>query len=70
MNNRLFHDICISDFSFIISGHGHYKVIYTSPKTRKTRETVTSNMPLIDRTKNSESPKRIDLIHLKSLCKK
>jgi len=57
------------DFSFLPAGHGHYKVIYQSPITGKTWETVTSNMPLIDATKNSDNPKRKDLETLKRLCK-
>lgn len=61
--------IQISDFTFIFNGHGHYKVIYCSPVTGKEFSTVTSNMPLIDLTKNSESPKRKDLERLKYVCK-
>lgn len=58
-----------SDFRFEFSGHGHYKVTYTSPATFKEYKTVVSFMPLIDATKNSEEPKVKDLIHLKQLCK-
>ena len=61
--------ISISDFSFSFAGYGHYKVVYTSPVTRKQWEAVTSNMPLIDATKNSDSPKRCDLEALKFLVK-
>jgi hypothetical protein len=59
----------ITDFQFIFSGHGHYKVIYTSPKTGKRWGKVTNNMPLIDLTKNEENPKRKDLEILKFICK-
>lgn len=58
-----------SDFQFFKSGHGHYKVIYTSPATGKTSAKVTDNMPLIDATKNEETPKRKDLETLKFICK-
>ena len=61
--------IDISDFQFQFSGYGHYKVTYTSPLTFKSWEKVTSNMPLIDATKNAENPKRCDLEDLKRLCK-
>lgn len=59
----------LSHFAFQFAGHGHYKVTYTSPKTGKTWTVKTSNMPLIDATKNSEAPKRKDLNQLKSVCK-
>ena len=61
--------ITIGDFKFMSSGYGHYKVTYRSPNTGKTWTKVTSNMPLIDETKNAESPKRVDLERLKRLCK-
>ena len=58
-----------SDFQFTFSGYGHYKVKYTSPATGNTWETVTTNMPLIDATKNADEPKQVDLNRLKSTCK-
>lgn len=61
--------ISISDFKFEIHGYGHYRVIYTSPVTGKQWTAVTSNMPLIDLTKNEEYPKIKHLNHLKMLCK-
>ena len=61
--------ISLNDFTFKFAGHGHYEVTYTSPKTRKKFTTTTSNMPLIDATKNSDSPKIKDLNELKKLCK-
>ena len=61
--------ISISDFTFNFSGKGHYKVTYTSPITSKKWSRTTSDMPLIDATKNSESPKIKDLNSLKYLCK-
>jgi hypothetical protein len=61
--------IQLSDFDFMPSGHGHYKVTFTSPLTGKKWSTITANMPLIDLTKNAESPKQKDLNKLKSICK-
>jgi len=58
----------ITDFQFQFSGYGHYKVFYTSP-TNSTWVTTTSNMPLIDATKNEDNPKQKDLEQLKRLCK-
>jgi hypothetical protein len=61
--------ISISDFSFMFSGYGHYKVTYYSPVTGKKWSSVTSNMPLIDATKNAEEPKIKDLQTLKRIAK-
>ena len=61
--------ISISDFRFERSGYGHYIVSYTSPVTGVQWTKVTSNMPLIDATKNAEQPKVKDLNELKSYCK-
>ena len=61
--------IKISDFNFCPAGYGHYKVTYQSPVTLKTFTVTTSNMPLIDVTKNSDNPKVSDLNTLKSICK-
>jgi len=58
-----------SDFQFIRSSNGHYQVTYQSPATNKKWTKVTSNMPLIDATKNEENPKRKDLEMLKFICK-
>jgi hypothetical protein len=59
----------ITDFKFTYVSYGHYRVTYTSPKTNKQWSTVTNNMPLVDATKNSESPKVRDLNELKYICK-
>ena len=59
----------ITDFQFIFTGRGHYKVTYTSPVTFKKWAATTSNMPLIDATKGAEYPKRTELNRLKALCK-
>ena len=61
--------ISISDFSFLPSGYGHYRVTYTSPITGKQWTNVTNDMPLIDATKNADEPKRKDLEELKYLVK-
>lgn len=59
----------LSDFTFRFAGHGHYKVTYTSPVTRKEFSAITCNMPLIDATKNADEPKIKDLKELKQVCK-
>jgi hypothetical protein len=59
----------INNFSFQIIGYGHYAVTYTSPKTGKSWKKTTSNMPLIDDTKNSDNPTQRSLNELKSLVK-
>ena len=61
--------IQLSDFNFQFAGYGHYKVTYTSPNTGKQWTVTTNNMPLIDDTKNSDTPKIKDLNKLKSICK-
>lgn len=61
--------IKITDFSFLPSGYGHYRVTYTSPLTGKSWTTVTNDMPLIDATKNADEPKQTDLNRLKRMCK-
>lgn len=61
--------ISITDFTFQFAGYGHYKVTYTSPVTYEKFTKTTSNMPLIDATKNSDSPKVCDLNQLKRICK-
>lgn len=62
--------IGIGDFSFTPSGYGHYKVTYRSPITGKKWSAVTSDMPLVDATKNASEPKRRDLEALKRICKR
>lgn len=59
----------LSDFTFRFSGHGHYKVTYTSPVTGKEWTALVSDMTRIDDTKNADNPKRMDLDSLKRLCK-
>lgn len=61
--------IKISDFKFHPSGYGRYIVTYTSPRTNKQWYCNTSDMPLIDETKNADNPKSKNLNILKRLCK-
>jgi hypothetical protein len=61
--------ITITDFNFEFTGYGHYKVTYTSPVTGKQWKTTTTNMQLIDDTKNSDMSKVKDLNQLKAICK-
>jgi hypothetical protein len=63
------HQISLSDFNFEFAGHGHYKVTYTSNITGKSWSRTSSDMPLIDATKNSDAPKIKDLHILKRFCK-
>lgn len=58
-----------SDFSFMPSGYGHYRVTYRSPVTFKEWTTMINNVYLIDLTKNAEEPKRKDLEELKRIVK-
>ena len=58
-----------TDFQFLHSGNGHYKVTYTSPTTGKSWSKILDNMSLIDATKNEDKPKRQDLEILKFICK-
>jgi len=52
----------LSDFRFMPSGHGHYSVTYTSPLTLKSWVGETCDMPLIDKTKGEDEPKKKDLL--------
>ena len=61
--------IYLSDFRFTQVSYGRYKVTYTSPYTGKEFTFQTTDMPLIDATKNNDSPKKCDLNILKKLCK-
>jgi len=61
--------ISILDFTFLPSGYGHYKVTYTSPVTGKKWIKTINDMPLIDTTKNADTPKLKDLKRLKYACK-
>ena len=58
-----------SDFTFMPSGFGHYKVTYESPVTRKRWTVTTSNMYLIDAIYHNDEPKKTDLNRLKWECK-
>jgi hypothetical protein len=58
----------ISNFTFQVAGHGHYKVTYTSNSGKSFTRTI-SDMQLIDATKNADQPKAKDLNELKRICK-
>ena len=58
-----------SDFTFLTSGFGQYKVTYTSPATGKKWTKIVTDMELIDATKNSDNPKIKDLNILKNRAK-
>lgn len=60
--------LCHSTFVFV--GSGQYRVTYTSPNTGKSWAATITDMTLIDKTKNSECPKRTDLERLKKAIKK
>jgi hypothetical protein len=57
------------NFNFQFSGHGHYKVSYTSPNTGKNWTKTINDMTLIDATKNEDYPKQMDLKRLKKIIK-
>jgi hypothetical protein len=61
--------ISLSDFNFSPAGHGHYKITYTSPVTGKQWKITTSDMQLVDDTKNEDQPKVKDLERLKRVVK-
>lgn len=63
-------NIKLTDFTFNFIGHGHYKVIYESPKTGKTWTNIITDMTIIDATKNADNLKIKDLKDLKRICKR
>lgn len=60
--------LSISNFRFTPQGYGHYEVIYTTATGRE-YGCITTDMPLIDATKNSDDPKQTDLKQLARLCR-
>lgn len=62
--------IRISDFKFRLVSYGRYEVTYTSPVTGKKFRNQTTDMMLIDETKNEDDPKIVNLNILKRLCKR
>jgi hypothetical protein len=66
-NNNI--KISIRDFNFEFAGYGHYKVIYTSPKSGKSWIKTITNMQIIDATKNADEPTQKDLNQLKYFVK-
>lgn len=65
MKNR----ISITDFTFKFKSYGRYFIAYQSPITGETWCNFTTDMPLIDATKNCDYPKIMHLNKLKKLCK-
>lgn len=61
--------ISTSDFSFLFSGYGHYKVTYTSPATGKSWSKTISNMYLVDMVKGNWDARIVHLNELKRLVK-
>lgn len=61
--------IRLCHFTFVFVGYGQYRVTYTSPNTGKPWVATINDMTLIDKTKNSECPKRTDLERLKKAIK-
>jgi len=62
--------INITDFGFRFVGYGTYSVVYQSPKTSKCWSIRTTNMSLIDLTKNADNPTQKMLTLLKTICKR
>ena len=63
MNTKL----SLANFSFKQSGYGHYYVTYTSCGGRIVRSALINSMPLIDCTRNSDSPTQYNLNRLRSV---
>lgn len=61
--------ISIQDFKFLKTGNGHFYVTYKSPVAGKEWGNMTSDMNLIDNTRNEDHPKVADLIRLKKMAK-
>lgn len=59
----------ITDFKFEHSGHGQYVVYYQSPVTNKNYSKRVTDMQIIDKTKNADSPKLKDMEKLKKIIK-
>ena len=59
----------LTDFTFVFTGRGAYIVTYTSPKTGKVWKRYSTDMGLIDRTKNADELKQKDLDILKYIVK-
>lgn len=61
--------INLSEFRFILSGYGLYKVIYTDPRGTIWIAYI-NDMTLIDKTKNADEPKQRDLHRLLQTCRR
>lgn len=58
-----------TDFIFLPSGFGHYKVTYESPVTHKKWTAIIDNMEWVDKVHHKESPKVKDMNELKWIIK-
>ncbi len=58
-----------TDFHFALAGRGVYLVTYTSPRTGKQWYARIKDMDILDKTKNTEEPKKIHLEILKRRVK-
>ena len=59
----------ITDFKFEPAGYGQYLVYYQSPVTNKNYSKYITDMQIIDKIKNADSPKLKDMETLKQLVK-
>jgi hypothetical protein len=59
----------ITDFKFELAGYGAYIVYYQSPVTNKNYSKRVTDMTIIDKTKNADSPMLKDMEKLKKLVK-
>ena len=60
----------LSDFTFKFAGYGLYLVTFQSPQSGKSWKCMTSDMTIIDATKNADEPLKKDLEILKRLVKR
>ena len=58
-----------TDFTFLPSGFGHYKVTYESPVTHKKWTAIIDIMEWVDKVHHDESPKVKDMNELKWIVK-
>ena len=70
MPRKNYNAISLIDFSFVKDSCGHYFVQFTSRNTLKSWITLVTDMTLIDSTRNSENPRREDLVTLRNHCKR
>lgn len=69
MPGKDYNAISLTDFSFVKDSCGHFFVRFTSRNTRKSWVALVTDMTMIDSTRNSEDPRRADLVRLRRHCK-